>query len=165
MIQLFKLKTLLIVLLCFSMSACGFHLRGTDSIGTDKVVYIDAPHGTFEQQLSDDLRISGAQLSNVAANSDLHIKVSQAQLSRDIGTLNERGTVDSYKLNFTVSYSVLDSEGKLIKAPQTLTETRQYIFNPAAIVESESEEQALRLGMEKELSLRIIRHLSALNAK
>lgn len=165
MFQLFKLKALLLVSLCFSLAACGFHLRGTDTIDGDKLVYVDAPRGSFERQLSDDLRISGAQLTTNRIGSDWHIKVSQARLNREIGTLNERGTVDSYKLRFTVTYSVFGSEGKLLKAPQTISETRQYVYDPADIVESEFEEKALREGMEKDISLRILRHLSALNAQ
>lgn len=164
MFQLFKLKTLLLVSLCLGLTACGFHLRGGESIEGGKIVYVDAPRGSFELQLIDDLGISGAQLANDKAVSDWHLKVTQAQLGREIGTLNERGTVDSYKLNFTVSYSVFDSKGKLLRVPQTLTETRQYVYDPIRIVESEFEEEALRKGMEKDISLRIIRHLSTLNS-
>jgi len=161
----FKLcKKLLLVFLCVSLSACGFHLRGTSSLeGADKIVYLDAPRGSFEQQLADDLRISGAQLTSEKDGSDWHIKVSQARSRREIATLNERGTVDSYKLHFTVTYSVLGDENKLLRSPQTLTESRQYAFNPINIIESEFEEEALRNGMEKDISLRIIRHLSELH--
>ena len=157
-------KKLLLVFLCVYLSACGFHLRGTSSLdGTEKIVYLDAPRGSFEQRLADDLRISGVQLSSEKKSSDWHIKVSQARSRREIATLNERGTVDSYKLNFIVTYSVLDAENKLLRSPQTLTESRQYAFNPVNIIESEFEEEALRNGMEKDISLRIIRHLSELH--
>jgi len=156
-------KALFLVFLCVSVSACGFHLRGTSSLQeVDKIVFLEAPRGSFEQQLEDDLRISGVQLTNEKEASDWYIKVSQARSGRDIGTLNERGTVDSYKLRMVVTYSVFGPDNKLLRSPQTLTESRQYVFNPAGIIESEFEEEALRNGMEKEISLRIIRHLSEL---
>ena len=159
------INKLLLVFLCVSLSACGFHLRGTSSLeGVENIVYLDAPRGSFEQQLLDDLRVSGVQLSNEQKASDWHLKVSQARSNREINTLNERGTVDSYRLSFIVTYSVLDADNKLLRAPQTLTESRQYVFNPVDIIESEFEEEALRNGMEKDISLRIIRHLSELHA-
>ena len=165
MLNLLTTHKLLLLLLCVSLSSCGFHLRGTSSLeGVDKIIFLDAPRGSFEQQLLDDLRISGVQLTNEKKTSDWHLNVSQARSQREISTLNERGTVDSYRLNFIVTYSVLGADNKLIRAPQTLTESRQYVFNPADIIESEFEEQALRNGMEKDISLRIIRHLSELHA-
>jgi len=157
-------QKLVFVFLCISLSACGFHLRGASSFdGSDKLVYLEAPRGSFEQQLADDLRIAGAQLINEKEGSDWYIKVSQARSGREIATLNERGTVDSYKLHLTVTYSVFDTENKLLRSPQTLTESRQYAFNPVNIIESEFEEDALINGMEKDVSLRIIRHLSELH--
>lgn len=157
-------QALLFVFLCVSLSACGFHLRGSSSLdGADKIIYLDAPRGSFEQQLLDDLRVSGAQLSNQKKGSDWHINVSQARSRREIGTLNERGTVDSYLLSFIVTYSVLDAGNTLLRAPQTITESRQYVYDPVDIIESEFEEEALRISMEKGISLRIIRHVSELN--
>ena len=71
--------------------------------------------------------------------------------------------MDSYKLNFTVSYSVFDDQNKLIKAPQTLVESREYVYNSVAVIESEFEEQALRESMEKDIAKRIVRQLSDFN--
>ena len=162
--QLNSFLKLCLLAVCLSVTACGFHLRGTSSLdNSDKIVFVDAPYGTFEQQLKDDLRLSGVQLNNDKLGVDWNIKVSQARVNREIATLNERGTVDSYKLNFTVIYSVFDDQNKLIKAPQTLVESRQYVYNSVAVIESEFEEQALRESMEKDIAKRIVRQLSDFN--
>jgi len=121
--QLNSFLKLCLLAVCLSVTACGFHLRGTGSYdNSDKIVFVDAPYGTFEQQLKDDLRLSGVQLNN-----------------------------DKLGVN------------KLIKAPQTLVESRQYVYNSVAVIESEFEEQALRESMEKDIAKRIVRQLSDFN--
>jgi len=156
---------LLLVFLSIILTSCGFHLRGSESLDNDGVFFVTVPKGSFELELKDALLRSGAELSNDLAASDLHVNVSQAGQRREIGTLNERGTVDSYRLIFTVSYNVTDAQGKVIKASQTLAENRHYIFSPSEVIESEFEEQALRSSMEKDISLRIVRQLSLISAQ
>ena len=154
-------RTLLLFCLFMSVASCGFHLRGSAPLSTtDSTIYLTVPRGSFEQELKDTLSRSGAQFSNDAASSDYHVDVTYARLRREIGTLDERGIVDSYRLIFTVSYRVFDSKGVIVKSYQTLNEDRQYAYDPAEIVESEFEEKALRLGMEKDIALRITRQLS-----
>lgn len=156
-------RALLLVSLLLSVASCGFHLRGSALLPTaDNVIYLTVPRGTFEQELKDTLARSGAQFSNDLASSDYHLDVTHASRRREIGTLDERGIVDSYRLILTVSYRVFDPQGAIVGRYQTLTENRHYVFDPAEIVETESEEIALLSGMEKDIALRITRRLSAI---
>jgi len=153
---------LLLICLSVSVTACGFHLRGSASLAQSaKLIHITAPHGSFELELKDALSRSGAQLSNDSSVSDWNVVISQARHRREIGTLDDFGTVNSFRLVFTVTYRIVNGQGEFIKAPQALSENRQYVYNPSEVVETEFEETALRVGMEKDISLRIVRQLSA----
>ena len=80
---------------------------------------------------------------------------------RTIGTLDERGKVNSYNVRFRVSYNFLDTNGRAIRPTANLTETRRYDFDEQLVVESESEEEELRKDLEESIALRVVRKLSS----
>jgi len=160
------MRSVLVISLLLSMTACGFHLRGSAPVFEDaKIVYVAAPRGSFEEKLKDALTVSGANVVRVNEGVDLFVHVSNARSSRDIGTLNQRGTVDSYRVGFVVEYSVFDGAGTLLSGPHQLNDDRQYVFESSLVVESEYEEQALIESMEDDIVLRVLNQLSALNTK
>lgn len=154
----------LLLLLAMSITACGFHLRGSSPLFEGAYgVYVSAPKGSFTDELNDALARSGARVANVAEGSDIVIDVARAHKKREVGTLDERGKVDSYRINFTVVYSVVSADGKLLGGPEVLSENRQYVFEPEDVVESEFEEQALVQNMEQSIASKIVRRVSSLS--
>lgn len=154
------------VLLCLllSLSACGFHLRGSTPLsGGSQTVYVAGLKGSFADKLQDALIASGAQVVNTGSGADMLIDITQAQSSRTVGTLDERGKVNSYQLFFTVSYSVFDSDAQPLGESKVIKENRQYIFSPQLVLESEFEERALIESMEDAATARLIRQVSALS--
>lgn len=158
-------STLMLVLL-LSVAACGFHLRGTTSLfNGDQSIFVVARDSAFSDKLNDALIGSGALLTADAEGAGQILQVTQAKHSREVGTLDNRGIVSSYKLKFTVTYSVSDASGQLLREPQVLTEDRHYVFVPGFVVESEQEQQALKDSMESDVALRLVRQLSTLNGQ
>jgi len=153
-----------VLLLAISITACGFHLRG--NIPLPKVIqnmYVQAPDGTFKDKLEEILSQAGANIAPSAIVADVIVNVIDASSSRNVGTLDERGKVDSYNLVFSVQYSLDDTNGKVVRKKATLRETRQYDFDPELVVESESEEDQLVSSMEEDVALRMVRQLSTVN--
>lgn len=163
----FKIKKLLrlsfVVLLLSSVAACGFHLRGniplSDSI---KNMYILAPQGTFKDQLEEVISKVGGELAANPGGADVVLNIRRADLDRKVGTLDDRGKVNSYNLRFKVDYSLDDPEGKPIRKLTKLSESRRYDFNPEQVLESESEEAELLSSMEQDIVLRIVRQLATI---
>ena len=158
------MRVTIMVSLILSLTACGFHLRGTNALfdGTN-TVYIAAPDSSFVNKLHDALVASGASVLSAPDGADMVVKISNAKFTRSVGTLDERGITDSFQLRFTVSYSVLDSSSALLKEPVVLTEDRQYVFESQFVLESEQEQLALRKSMEDDISQRVVRQLSAID--
>jgi len=151
------------VCLLMSLSACGFHLRGnTPLIDAGQTIHVSGLEGSFADKLHDALVRSGAQVVKSPLGADMQVAITQARSNRTVGTLDERGIVDSYQLFFTVAYSVLDSEAKPLGEPKLIKENRQYVFSPELVVESEFEERALIGSMEDDVVARLIRQLSVL---
>lgn len=147
--------------LALVLSACGFHLRGNIPLPDGiKNMFIQVPEGTFKEQLEDVLVNAGADIQSSRSGADVVLRVTSAKSDRTVGTLDQRGKADSYNLVFTVSYVLLDSEGKNLRNV-SLSETRRYNFNPEQVIESESEEADLLADMEQDVALRMVRQLSS----
>ena len=153
----------LLLILSAALTACGFHLRGNIPLSDGiKNMYVVGPEGSFKDQLERILTRAGAELAVDRASADVILDVTKASIKRTVGTLDERGKANSYNLLFSVKYSLKDIEGKNIRKPRGLNESRRYNFDPAEIVQSESEEAELLDDMEEQVSLRIVRQLSTI---
>ena len=165
--KIFKLakastRVALLLLLAISVSACGFHLRGNIPLPEGiQNMYVQAPEGPFKDQLLGRLEAAGAQLAPAPGGADVILDITQALSDRTIGTLDERGKVNSYNVRFQVRYNLLDSKGRAIRPAASLLETRRYDFDEQLVVESEAEEAQLRQDLEESISLRIVRKLSS----
>lgn len=153
-------KSLCLVLMAVALSACGFHLRGNIPLPDGiKNMFVNAPTGTFKDQLEDVIAQAGGNLQPSRASADVVLRVIEARSDRNVGTLDERGKVNSYNLVFRVKYHLLDLDGNRLREGD-LQETRQYNFNAEQVIESESEEAELLDSMEQDIALRIVRQLS-----
>ncbi|MBT8114701.1 MAG: hypothetical protein KJP04_04945 [Arenicella sp.] len=161
--QSFKLRTLTLILLTATVSACGFHLRGNIPLPSGiQNMYVAAPAGTFKDQLEDVLSNSGAKFASNAAGADVVLSISKAATGRTVGTLDDRGKADSYNLRFEVEYTLDAADGKQLR-DASLYEMRRYNFDPELVIESEEEEAELQADMEQAISLRIVRQLSTVS--
>ena len=157
----FLSQSILTAVLALTLTACGFHLRGNIPLPDGiKNMYIQAPTGSFKDELEILLAGAGAQLMSNKGGADVVLNVTRAKTKRTVGTLDERGKANSYNLVFTVKYSLDDPEGNAIRS-NALSEVRRYNFNPEFVVESESEEADLQEDMEEAIGLRIVRQLSS----
>lgn len=151
----------LTLVLILSLSACGFHLRGNIPLPDGiKNMFVAAPAGSFKDQLELVLENGGAVIAANRGGADVVLKVTRAESSRSVGTLDERGKANSYDLEFEVKYRLLDPQGGEIREA-TLRESRRYNFDPELVIESESEEADLLIDMETDIALRVVRQLSS----
>jgi len=157
------MRPALLLVLAMSLTACGFHLRGNIPLtGEVKNMYLNAPEGSFKNELESILSRAGAELLSSPAGADVVLLVSEANTTRTIGTLDELGKANSYNLQFNATYVLKDAEGRAIRPLKSLVESRRYNFDPANVVEVESEEAELQESMEQDVSLRIVRQLSTI---
>jgi len=147
-------------LLSLTLSACGFHLRGNIPLPDGiKKMFVQSPQGSFKETLEDVINNTGGEIQSARGAADVVLVIKDARSDRTIGTLDQRGKVDSYNVVFTVDYVLNDREGKELRKA-SLQESRRYNFNPEQVIESESEEADLLADMEQDIALRIVRQLS-----
>ena len=157
------MRSALLLVLGMSLTACGFHLRGNIPLsGEVKNMYLNAPDGSFKNQLESVLNRAGAELLSSPAGADVVLLVTKADTTRTVGTLDDLGKANSYNLRFKVTYVLKDAEGRAIRPSKSLVESRRYNFDPATVVGTEAEEAELQESMEQDVSLRIVRQLSTI---
>ena len=157
------IKLFSVIGLALVLSACGFHLRGniplSDSI---KNMYLNAPEGTFKQELERGLTRQGAVLSASKEAADVVLTITKVDSDRTVGTLDDRGKANSFNLLLKVNYNLKTSDNKIIRKLTKLVEVRRYDFDPQFVVETELEEVELLESMEEEIVLRIVRQLAVI---
>ena len=158
-------RTLILLFVVSSLTACGFHLRGNIPLPESlKLMFVDANDGPFKEKLEEVLVKGGVTLTERRNAAPVTLKINQSVVDRTIGTLDERGKASSYNLNYKVNYALQAEDGTVIRT-SFLTETRRYDFDPDLVLETEAEEEELIEDMEESLVLRVLRQLSTVSYK
>ncbi|NOY16739.1 MAG: hypothetical protein GXP23_07410 [Gammaproteobacteria bacterium] len=156
-----KRLALILLLTTGLLSGCGFHLRGTvvlpDSIRT---VSISSPDGKLKNILTDRLESSKVTVVNSPTSDSAVIKITRANFSREVKTIDERGKSTGYVLIFKVSYQVLDSRGKELIKPSVASARRDYNFSQSQLLSATREEGLLRDEMRGDAAQGILSKMS-----
>lgn len=157
-----QVLTSLILITLLTLSACGFHLRGQLPLPENaSVLYVDANATEFRGELIDGLRTAGATIVDEPALAKATLKIKDEYAEREALTVNTDGKATSYKLHYTIDFSIVDAEEKVLKE-NAVSESRQYSFESGQATLQEREEAELLEEMRKELVLKLIRQLGAI---
>jgi len=155
-------RSLVILTLTSAVTACGFHLRGniplSESIDN---MYVNGNGGPFQKQLEEILVKAGVTIAPYFEGAEVQLKILESQVDRTVGTLDERGKANSYRLTYIASYVLETPDGRVLREA-TISDQRLYDFDPDAILESESDEGELIVDMEESVSLQVLRQLSTI---
>lgn len=158
-----SIKNILLVSLCaFLLNACGFHLKGNLPLPESlNVLKLQVPKGEFKDALSDALVNAGGTLVESASSAEATLKIVDYSTKRQVGTLDDRGKANSYRVVLTVEYELLTPDGKLYRN-STLRERRTYDYDPINVIQSEQEEMELIEAMDEEIALKVLRQLATM---
>ncbi|MDG2089056.1 MAG: LPS assembly lipoprotein LptE [Arenicellaceae bacterium] len=164
-----KLIILLVSVAIVSLASCGYRLRGQLPLAERiNVLYIESRAGSFDvvdrfsELLSGGIEGTGAEIVTDPALAKAVLTIVEISFDRLVRTLDSRGKVNSYTLQYLVIYDLFDVSGDVISKGRALQELADFDFNPDLVIEKEEEEEAIRETMEDELVLRILRQLSTL---
>ncbi|MFT4058744.1 MAG: LPS assembly lipoprotein LptE [Legionella sp.] len=159
-----KLFTPLVLMLL--LSACGFHLRGMIDIPTwlNNVAIIS---NNNDKQL---ISILTTQLEgyNIHVNSDealanYWLVINRLTIDRQIISIGASTNPRQYTLLLYVEFMLQTRKGQIIKAPKTISVSRQLTINNDRILGSTDEENILIGEMKQDAVVQIINQLSHRN--
>jgi LPS-assembly lipoprotein len=157
------MRTLLIILFCLLLTACGFHIRShTDLSPQLKVLAIENtdPHSTLTPLLSQNLKELGVTIRQEAPVTLLILNENFSQSKAVLGTAQQVNTVS---LSYTVTFVLKDYTQKTLISPITLTTSTSYLQNANQILGDTTMLPSFQQELIRNMTSQILSHLSARN--
>lgn len=155
-------NTLALVLMCFVLSSCGFHLKKASSLPDNlKTLTLkgDDEKSSLFLNLKKELKASNVELTPSAKNvAQLYLR--KESIERQTLSLFQNGQVAEYELAYGVSYVVRRPGEKAIEKRFELY--RNYQDDPDHALAKAKELELLISEIRKQASGRIVRELSQL---
>ncbi len=129
----------------FLLTACGYHLRSAIDIPEAmKSVYIEGAGSELHREMKQSLRYSEGRLVSAPSQAGLVIKVVKDDMRRRVLALDSQGKAIEFELNYTVTYSLLDAQGKILLDQQNLEIDREFFNSQQDILAKNNEELVIR---------------------
>jgi LPS-assembly lipoprotein len=142
------------------LAGCGFQLRGSATLPYESL-YVDYPDSNpLAADLKRTLR-TGTNTRIVAQREDADAVLTSVGETRGktILSLNSSGRVREFRLRYTVSFRIIDKQGRDLIAPQTLAIERDFAFNDNLVLSKENEETLIYRDMQVDLVNQVLRRL------
>ena len=159
--------SLLLVLVCTALiSACGFQLRGKVTLpaGVEPLYIAGIDSG---EQLAVELRTllsaQGVKLSSNAKDANYQLVILQQRKDRRSAALADGARVAEYQLTEIVDFELLDTKGRRVFGPSSITERKIMPNDPNKVVSTSEEEQLLRREMLQNMAAKIARQLQSVD--
>lgn len=161
------MSALILAVACL-LSACGFHLRGSDGSFT-------LPFATLFVTLPDSSPLAIDLKRNIRANGGTEI-VADRKLAdgiidvlvdpdktrtKTILSINSNGRVREYQLGYAITFRVVDRAGNELLAPTSISLNRPITFNESQLLAKETEETLLYRDMKMDMVQQMLRRIAA----
>jgi LPS-assembly lipoprotein len=161
-----KSLSILITVLTLSLSACGFHMRGSsvDSLGASSI-YIQAGNAVeIAAQLRSRLVLDEVTIADAPSKADLVITLNSEQFDRRVLSVDANtGKVREFELGYEVTLSATH-QGREILATQKLELLRDFTFDETAVLGTFQEEAVLRRELAEDAADMALRRIQAVNS-
>ena len=162
-------RAMLAISLTMLLSACGFHLRGSDGsfMLPFATMYIGLPDTS---PLAIDLKryiraIGSTEVVDIKDGADAVLEVlsdPERNRTKTILSLNSNGRVSEYQLGYAINFRVLDKNGNQLLGPTVISLVRPITFNESQVLAKETEAAQLYRDMRNDMVQQIMRRLAAI---
>lgn len=160
------IQALVVLALALTLSACGFHLRGTTQLPYN-TLYLSMPESSELYALLSRAVQAGSQTQIVPSAKDAQavLSVTGDQQRKTVLSLNSAGRVREFQLIRTFSFRVHDNQGRDLMAPAKIELRRDITYTDEQVLSKEAEETVLWRDIQSDLVQQILRRLSAASPK
>ena len=155
----------LIIVLFFTLSACGFHLRGSQqktSVEISNVFVSNIGGESIAREVKLQLAGAGARAVASADKAKFVLRLEKEFFNRSVLSVSaDTGKVEEYQLTLAVSLTLIDSKGKELISGDEIRLVRDYTFDEDAVLGKFEEEKVLRDELVSQAASEIIRRLNA----
>lgn len=147
------------------LSACGFHLRGSNGEADlpFKTILLGFPDTSpLGAELKRNIRANGTAIVTDPKLAEAIFEVVSESREKVILSLSSTGRVREYTLYYKLKFRVRDNQNKELLAPTEIILKRDISFNDAQVLAKEAEEGLLYRDMQSDMVQHILRRMAAL---
>lgn len=143
-----------------TLSACGFELRGQNDFPFKRLAIVGAPAPVAARITR--LVQGGSDTVVVASptNADAVLHVSEGR-SLSTLTLNSLGVVEEYQVNYSLTYTLIGADGRLLLRPSQIALNRAMTYSDQYAQAKIAEADLLWADMQNDAVDQLIRRLAA----
>ena len=157
----------LLLLTLFMLTACGFHLRGSQS-STFNIsnIYIDASNAPqLGREVKGRMKGAGVIVNESPANASYILTLKEERFEKSVlSVAADTGKVEEFLIKYSAKMDARDNDGKQLINNETINLARDYTFDETAVLGEFSENQLLRKDLVVRASSQVLRRLQTLTA-
>lgn len=153
-----------VLLACFVLSACGFHLRQNAQLPAALArvhVSVADAFGPLGRDLPAALKRSGATVEDEAGAGIAELRVPVASFNIDTLSVGATARVREYSIRYHVEFDAVDADGKSVLDKQVIELSRDYSFDETQALGIAAQEEEFRKDLERDMVASILRRLEA----
>jgi LPS-assembly lipoprotein len=144
------------------LSACGFRLRGAQTLPFDTVFLGFPVNSTLGAELARNIRAgSNARVVEERKDAQAVFEVLGEFREREVLAVNAQGRTREYQLRLRLAFRVHDGKGGEFLPATTVGVQRDIAFNEAQVLAREAEETQLFRDMQRDVVQQVLRRLAA----
>lgn len=153
------------LLILLILTACGFHIKGQQILPPElEVIYLKSPHfDPLTKSLGDNLAASGATLVSEQKNAPITLVINTPIKSQVATTVGASQQSRKYMLSYSVNFSIIDSNGKIIAGPFNASQQRTQILQASQILGATNQTEDLYNDMLTEVVRQIMDRLGSIS--
>ena len=162
-----KMRLLMIGLLLLT-SACGFHLRGsqTTKFNIDNIYIHSSSASRLAAEVKLQLTNSNATIATSPDAAQYVLVLKEERFEKSVLSVNAAtGKVEEYQILYTAKMDASHGDGKLIVEDDNISSSRDFTFDENAVLGKFSEEELLQEDIVRRAASQVLRRLQALTAK
>ncbi len=142
-----------------SLTACGFHLRGSLGDQKNTSVHFVVKKSEYElNQIISNYLLESGRLATDKESADQTLEIIAGEWQKRIASVGEDGVAAEYTLYYRVRFNLI-SESKQL-SDQLITVQQDYSFNRSQLLSVDSEESQIKRSLSKQAALRLIQMLN-----
>lgn len=148
------------------LAACGFHLRGTQSLPVDSIYLALPVNSPIGAEMSRLLRAStNAKIVAERKEAQAIFELMGESREREVLAINAQGRATEYQLRLRIRFRVLDKDALELIPPTDIIARRDITFNESDLLAKESEEGLLYRDMQSDLVRQMVSRLAGMRAE
>ncbi len=152
----------LMTLFALSLSSCGFHLRGAQTLPFDTIYLGFPPNSPLGSELARNIRAgTNTRVVDSAKDAQAILDVLGEGRERDVLSVNAQGRAREFTLRQRLTFKLRDPKGNEFLPATQVTVQRDVAFDDAQALAFEAETALLYRDMQTDLVQQILRRLAA----